>query len=123
VSVLLVFLGGALGAPARYLIDRAVQARSDVVFPFGTLVANLTGAFLLGALIAASRHVGLSREVVLAAGSGFCGALTTFSTFSFETIRLLEDGSLVEAVLNTLTSLVVGILVASAGYALLTLSV
>lgn len=118
-TVLLVFLGGALGAPARYLTDWAVQARWDTVFPLGTLISNLTGAFALGALTAATRHLGLPDQASLAAGAGFCGALTTFSTFTFETIRLLEDGALLEAVSNTLASLLAGILAAAAGYGLL----
>jgi CrcB protein len=118
-AVLLVFLGGALGAPLRYLVDRAVQARHDSVFPWGTLAVNLVGSFVLGALTGASVAHGLPRDVVLLLGTGLCGGLTTFSTFGYETVRLLEDGSLAEAGLNALGSLLLGLGAAAAGYALL----
>jgi fluoride exporter len=119
VSLLLVILGGMLGAPARYLTDRAIQARRDAVFPLGTLTVNIAGSFILGALVAASRHLDLPNPVLLLVGTGFCGALTTFSTFSYETIRLLEDGSLLEAVGNTVISLIAGLAAAAGGYLLL----
>jgi CrcB protein len=116
VTLLLVFIGGALGAPARYLTDRAIQTRRDAVFPLGTLTVNLVGSLTLGALTAATSRAGLPPQVALFAGTGLCGGLTTFSTFSFETVRLLEDGSLLEAVANTVTSLLAGLLAAAAGY-------
>lgn len=113
-TVLLVLLGGAVGAPSRYLIDRWVQRRHDSVFPWGTLTVNVVGCVILGVLAGAARE--LPGPVVTLAGTGFCGALTTFSTFGFETTRLLEEGSLAEAVLNTVTSLAVGIGAAALGY-------
>ena len=114
-TVLLVFLGGIIGAPARYLLDRAVQRRRESVFPWGTLIVNLIGCVVLGVLTGAAQS--LPRDLVVFAGTGFCGALTTFSTFGFETTRLLEEGSLVEAGLNALGSLVLGVLAAVLGYA------
>jgi CrcB protein len=114
VTLLLVFLGGAAGAPARYILDRLVQRRHDSVFPWGTLTVNLIGSAVLGALLAAS----LPKDVALLAGTGFCGALTTFSTFGFETIRLLEDGSVLEAALNAAASLLLGLLAAACAYGL-----
>jgi CrcB protein len=114
-TVLLVFLGGTVGAPARYLIDRYVQRRHDSVFPWGTLVVNVLGCLILGLLTGAARS--LPREAVVFAGTGFCGALTTFSTFGYETTRLLEEGSLLEGGLNALAGLVLGLLAATAGYA------
>ncbi|MGW2960842.1 fluoride efflux transporter CrcB [Streptomyces sp. NPDC001220] len=117
--VLLVFLGGMLGAPLRYLTDKAIQARHDSVFPLGTFTVNMAGSFILGALAAAVAAHGLPSNVMLLLGTGVCGALTTFSTFSFETVRLLEDGSLTEAGLNAIGSLLVGLAAATAGYALL----
>jgi CrcB protein len=116
VIVLFVFLGGTIGAPARYLLDRAVQRRHESVFPWGTFVVNLIGCLVLGALTGAAQS--LPKDVVVFAGTGICGAFTTFSTFSFETTRLLEEGSLLEAGLNALGSLVLGILAAAAGFAL-----
>lgn len=115
-TVLLVFLGGVLGAPARYLMDRAVQRRHKSVFPFGTLAVNLLGCLILGLLTGAAQS--LQRDFVVFAGTGICGAFTTFSTFGYETTRLLEEGSLLEAGLNALVSLVLGVLAAAGGYAL-----
>ncbi|GAB2849651.1 fluoride efflux transporter CrcB [Actinoallomurus bryophytorum] len=114
-TVILVFLGGTIGAPARYLLDRAVQRRHESVFPWGTLTVNLIGCLVLGVLTGASQS--LPKDLVVFAGTGFCGALTTFSTFGFETTRLLEEGSLLEAGLNALGSLVLGVLAAALGYA------
>jgi CrcB protein len=120
ITALLVFLGGALGAPLRYLVDKAVQGRHDSVFPWGTLTVNLVGCFVLGALTGAAAAHGLPRDWVLLLGTGFCGGLTTFSTFGYETVRLLEDGSLAEAGLNAVGSLVLGLGAAAGGYVLLT---
>ena len=114
--ILLVFLGGTLGAPARYLLDRAVQRRHESAFPWGTLAVNLTGCLILGLLTGAAQS--LPKDLVVFAGTGICGAFTTFSTFSFETTRLLEEGSLLEAGLNAFTSLLLGVVAAAAGYAL-----
>jgi fluoride exporter len=119
VTVALVLLGGALGAPLRYLVDLAVQSRHDSVFPWGTLAVNVAGSFLLGALAAGVGTVDLPTWVLTLVGTGFCGALTTFSTFAFETLRLLEDGSWLEALANVLLSLGVGLLACSGGWLLI----
>ncbi|MFC1440693.1 fluoride efflux transporter CrcB [Streptacidiphilus sp. N1-10] len=118
--VLMVFLGGMVGAPLRFLTDRAVQRRHDSVFPWGTLVINVTGSFVLGALGAASAHHHLVPDLGLLLGTGVCGGFTTFSTFSYETVRLMEDGSLAEAGLNAVGSLGLGLAAAALGYGLLT---
>lgn len=115
-TILLVFLGGTIGAPARYLIDRWVQRRHESVFPWGTLTVNVIGCVILGFLMGAARS--LSPGTIAFAGTGVCGGLTTFSTFGFETTRLLEEGSLLEAGLNALGNLVLGLLAATGGYAL-----
>jgi CrcB protein len=114
-TVLLVLLGGGVGAPSRYLIDRYVQRRHDSAFPWGTLTVNLIGCLILGLLTGAAHA--LPPHVLTLLGTGFCGALTTFSTFGFETVRLLEDGSLREAGLNVLAGLALGIVAAALGYA------
>ncbi|WP_327092587.1 fluoride efflux transporter CrcB [Nonomuraea sp. NBC_01738] len=115
-SVLLVFAGGMAGAPARYLLDRSVQRlvqrRFDGSFPWGTLVVNLMGSFILGLLTGAQPPAALG----LLLGTGFCGALTTFSTFGYETLRLLEEGSWLRAALNAGVSLVAGVALAAAGF-------
>jgi CrcB protein len=91
-TALAVALGAALGAPCRYLLDRAVQARHRQRFPFGTLLINLLGSAVLGLLIGLSVVGSLSHTALAAAGTGWCGAFTTYSTFGFETLQLARDG-------------------------------
>ncbi|MGF7234949.1 MAG: fluoride efflux transporter CrcB [Frankia sp.] len=115
---LLVIAGAAVGAPLRYLTDRAVQARHDSVFPWGTFTVNMTGCFVLGCLAGTGMSPAAPHDVVQVAGTGFCGALTTYSTFSYETLRLAEDGARLFAAVNIVASVVVGITAAAAGAAL-----
>ncbi|GAA2662557.1 fluoride efflux transporter CrcB [Streptomyces aculeolatus] len=89
---LLVVAGGMLGAPLRYVTDRAVQLRHGSPFPWGTLVVNITGCLILGTLTGATLAGATSESVRLLLGTGLCGALTTYSTFSYETLRLAEKG-------------------------------
>src|SRR5215469_17333853 len=111
-----VLAGGMIGAPARYLVDRAIQARRDTVFPWGTLAVNLAGSLVLGYLLGAQRDLGLSPTAFALLGTGLCGGLTTFSTFSYETLRLLEDGAVGEAGANVIGGLTVCVLLAWLGY-------
>lgn len=106
---LLVALGGAVGGPLRYLIDRAVQSRHDSVFPWGTFVVNLTGSLLLGVLTGLAFGGAAGEAAGALLGTGLCGALTTYSTFSYETLRLAERGALVPAVVNVLGTLLAGL--------------
>jgi CrcB protein len=105
VTVLLVALGAAIGAPLRYLTDRAIQSQHDSVFPWGTFTVNMVGSLLLGFLI------GLPVDATLTAllGTGFCGALTTYSTFSFETLKLVRSGARLLAVANAVGSVLAGL--------------
>ncbi|GGK81254.1 fluoride efflux transporter CrcB [Mangrovihabitans endophyticus] len=116
-TVLLVMLGAAVGAPLRYLADRAVQARHDSVFPWGTFTVNVIGSFLLGVLIQGAAEHRVSGAVGSLLGTGLCGALTTYSTFGFETLRLLEDRVRAYAVLNVAASIVAGLGAAFCGVA------
>ena len=116
--VLAVLVGGMIGAPARYLTDRMVQARHDSVFPWGTFAVNMAGSLILGFLLGAERHLGLPSVVFALLGTGFCGGLTTFATFGYETVRLLEDGAVGEAGVNVIGSLAVGVLAAWLGFRL-----
>lgn len=117
-TVLLVLLGGAVGAPLRYLTDLFVQSRHDSVFPWGTFSVNVIGSLILGAAAGAVSKGAAPGWVLTLVGTGFCGALTTFSTFGFETVRLTEEGSLLEAGLNVGASLAVGLAVCVGGWAL-----
>lgn len=113
-TVLLVALGAAVGAPLRYLVDRFIQARHDSLFPWGTWTVNVAGSFVLGLLVASA----LPAPVLAGLGTGMCGALTTYSTFGYETVRLLEERSGLYAGLNAAANVVVGLLAAGAGAAL-----
>jgi CrcB protein len=115
VTALLVALGAAIGAPLRYLSDRAVQARHDSVFPWGTWCVNVSGSFLLGLLATGLAEGGVPAGVMALLGSGFCGALTTYSTFGYETFRLFEDGSTAYALMNVVGSIVAGVVAAVLG--------
>jgi CrcB protein len=116
VTPLLVALGAAVGAPLRYLVDRAVSSRHDSLFPWGTFAVNVAGSFLLGLLAAATLHTPAPIMAVL--GTGLCGALTTYSTFGYETVRLLRDRARLFAVLNVAASIGAGLGAAAAGAAL-----
>jgi fluoride exporter len=118
VIILAVLAGGMIGGPARYVADRFIQARHDNVFPWGTFTVNMAGSALLGFLLGAERHLGLPPVVFALLGTGFCGGLTTFSTFGYETLRLLEDGAVSAAGLNVIGSLCIGVLMAWLGFRL-----
>ncbi|MEU5831669.1 fluoride efflux transporter FluC [Micromonospora tulbaghiae] len=115
-TVLLIALGAAIGAPLRYLTDRAVQARHGSPFPWGTLTVNLAGSVLLGGLLAAP----VGPAVTALVGTGFCGALTTWSTLSYETLRLARTGERRLAYANVALSVVAGLGAAFLGYAVVT---
>lgn len=116
--VLGVGVGGFVGAPTRMLVDRLVADRLESDLPFGTFLVNVSGSFLLGLLTGFDLAGHLPSLVQAVAGTGFCGAYTTFSTWSFETVRLLEEHEFLEAFLNAFVSLLVGLLAAAAGIAL-----
>jgi len=105
VTVLLVAAGAAVGAPLRYLVDRALAALLRSVFPWGTLAVNVVGSFVLGVLAAGQRGSWLWPLVA----TGFCGALTTYSTLGYETVTLLRGGSWLLAALNAVGTAVLGV--------------
>lgn len=115
-SILLVALGAAVGAPLRYVVDRLVQSRLDGVFPWGTLAVNVIASFVLGLVVAAAAGGRLGEDVVAVAGVGFCGALSTYSTFSYETLRLVEGGARWYALGNVVLSVGSGLAAAAAGW-------
>ncbi|MDQ1516296.1 MAG: fluoride exporter [Actinomycetota bacterium] len=110
-------VAGAIGAPLRYLLDGAVGERTDGVFPWGILLVNVSGSFLLGLLTGLGLHHGLGRTPRIVVGTGFCGAFTTFSTFTYETVRLLEEGDLAEALANLGLTVLLGAVAAAVGLA------
>lgn len=114
---LLVICGAMVGAPLRYLTDRAVQARHDSVFPWGTFTVNVAGSSILGLLTGAAAAGAASAHVQLLIGTGLCGALSTYSTFSYETLRLTEEGAGLLAVANVGGSIMAGLGAAFAGTA------
>ena len=89
----LVGLGGVVGCLARYWLAGFVQQASNADFPYGTLLVNLIGSFIIGVVVTLSLERGLlSAESRLLLATGFCGGFTTMSTFSYETLALLRDG-------------------------------
>jgi CrcB protein len=104
-------LGGTLGTHARYWLDRWIsQAPWSRGFPWGTLFINLSGSFMLGlaAVLILERLPPSQRGWYLLVGTGFCGAFTTFSTFEWQTFRLVRDGNLLFALLNIAGSVLLG---------------
>lgn len=103
---------GGLGALARFEVDGRVQLRSAGEFPFGTLVVNVSGSFVLGLLTGFS----VAGDTALLAGTGLVGSFTTFSTWMLETERLAEDGEGRLALANVACSLLAGSAAAAAGW-------
>ncbi len=109
---------GAAAAPVRYLLDGAVSDRVEGAFPWGTFVVNITGSLLFGFITGLALDHGFPRTPKIVIGTGFCGAYTTFSTFTFETVRLIEEGAWDEAFRNALGTLVAGTGAAAVGLGL-----
>ena len=111
-------LGSAVGGIARFLLGSAIQQRAGAGFPVGTLVINVTGSLLVGFLLRyALGTSAISAEVRALLTTGLCGGYTTFSTFSYETAALLEDGDYRRASLYVVSSVVVGLLATFLGIA------
>ncbi|MFF8669749.1 fluoride efflux transporter FluC [Streptomyces sp. NPDC015242] len=106
---LMVVLGALAGAPLRYLTDRAVQARHDSAFPWGTLVVNLVACTVLGFLTGAVTATTVPPALQHLVGPGLCATLSTYSTFSFETVRLAGTGARLFAAANAVVSVAGGL--------------
>ena len=114
----LVALGGALGSVSRFLLGPAIQRALNATFRVGTLLINVLGSLILGFLLGlAAEGVDVSPETRAFVAVGFCGGFTTFSTFSYEAIRLLEDGEGSRAALYILASVVLSLAAAFVGLA------
>jgi CrcB protein len=112
VNVLLVACGAMIGAPLRFLADRALTRWIPARFPWGTFAVNIVGSLILGVIAAAA-----NPSVATLVGTGFCGALTTYSTFSYETFALIEGRDRLIGAANVVGSVVVGVAAATAGWA------
>jgi len=109
-NLLLVGAGGFVGSVARYLIAVLFANQISSVFPFATLTVNVVGCFVIGILFALSdRGNILSPEWRVLLTTGFCGGFTTFSTFSYESLRLIQDGEYLYVAAYVLASVVVGL--------------
>ncbi len=114
-----VAIGGAVGSGARYALTLLVQSRSAGTFPIATLLINISGSVLLGFLMRYGLEgTSVSPEVRLLLTTGFCGGYTTFSTFSYETARLLEDGEWSRGATYVAASVVVSLIGTFVGFAL-----
>ena len=108
---------GAIGATVRYVVDAAIGDRTEGVFPWGTFVINASGSLALGLLTGLGLYHGFPKTPRMVLGTGFCGALTTFSTFTYETVRLIEEDALAEAVRNVAATAAVCLGAAALGLA------
>lgn len=116
---LLIGFAGALGAITRYWIEGVVNRRYAGVFPLGTFVVNISGALLLGLVFTLmTERFMVSPQTRSAIAIGFIGAYTTFSTLSYETMRLLEDGAYLVGGLNAIGSVVIGLVAVYLGSAI-----
>jgi CrcB protein len=117
--LLYVALGSALGGVARYLLGGLMQRIFDTTFPIGTLLINISGSLLLGAIMSyAIETPTLSPDMRAFLTIGLCGGYTTFSTFSYETVSLLKDGEWTRAGLYVVASVVLALLSTLLGFVL-----
>lgn len=113
-----VAIGAALGGVSRYYLTVAIQERAGIAFPAGTFVINVTGSLVLGFIMRyALQSAGVSAEMRALLTSGFCGGYTTFSTFSYETALMLDDGEYGRAALYAGASVVVSLIGVFLGFA------
>lgn len=115
-EVLLVCIGSFFGGGARFLVSKALQSCVILSLPWGTMVVNVVGCFLIGLLSGWALNEQISPVAKLVLVTGFCGGFTTFSTFMNENLLLSRDGALLAAVLYTLGSLALGLLAVVVGY-------
>lgn len=125
--LLTIFIGSGLGGVCRYLTTkgiekiafRAIPGTSAAIFPWGTLTVNIVGCFLIGLIYGlAGKNIDMTQQTRTFLTVGFCGGLTTFSTFSHESLILLTDGHPAVCAIYAAASLALGLLAAYAGHAL-----
>lgn len=111
-------IGGSLGAAARFIVGNLISKGTQKVYPFpiGTWIINIAGSFLFGLLTQLHLSNHISEWLWLFGGIGFCGAFTTFSTFGYETINLIQSNKIKLAIIYVLSSIIVGIISAMIGF-------
>lgn len=117
-QLILIALGGAIGSICRYGLSTLVQRQTTPFFPYGTFVVNVLGCLMFGVIVGAARQrfvLGPNERAFLLIG--ILGGFTTFSTFTYETFALLQDGEILRAVLNSIGQLLCGIAALWIGYA------
>lgn len=115
-EILLVCIGSFFGGGARFLVSKALQSFVALSLPWGTMVVNVLGCFLIGLLSGWALNEQLSPTAKLVLVTGFCGGFTTFSTFMNENLLLSREGALLAAVLYTLGSMALGLLAVILGH-------
>ncbi|MEV4987839.1 fluoride efflux transporter CrcB [Pseudarthrobacter sp. LMD1-1-1.1] len=116
-AIILLGLAGGLGAATRFMVDGLVRAKIRTALPVGTIAINVTGSFLLGLVAGAVIMHAAPPELQAIAGTGFLGGYTTFSTASFETVRLVQSGRAGLALLNALGTAAAAVAAAAGGFA------
>ncbi|WP_442599829.1 fluoride efflux transporter CrcB [Neobacillus sp. D3-1R] len=111
-------IGGIFGAITRFLLGKWISSKTSNVLPFGTWVINLTGSFVLGLLAFLHQGLFMPNWVWLLCGTGFLGAYTTFSTFGYETLQMIENKVYKKALFYVSSSVVLGVLFAGIGWVL-----
>ncbi len=117
INILLVFLGGGIGSILRYLAGIWVYRLIPTPWPLSTWLVNMTGSFVIGivyGLVLSANQVGELHKLLLI--TGFCGGFTTFSSFSYENMLLLQDGAYLRFLIYVFSSLIIGILMVALGY-------
>ncbi len=109
-TILILAIGATAGATLRYYMSIWAAARFGTAFPYGTLLVNVLGSFILGCFLTlATQRLAISPQMRLLISTGFCGSLTTFSTLSYETVGLLNEGDYLASALNAFGSLALGL--------------
>ena len=122
-ALLFVGIGGGIGSIIRYAISLFIGRHVPVAFPLGTLLVNISGCFLIGVFYSlATKYTGFDPEWRLFLITGICGGYTTFSTFSYDGLILIKQGSIFYFMLYVLGSVVLGLLATFAGAAIIKLS-
>ena len=110
-KVMMVAVGGGIGATTRYLVSTWAAEKFGTDFPYGTLIVNVVGCFIIGAFMTlATERLIVSPYWRLLVTVGFVGGLTTFSSYSYETFKLLEEANIMMAMYNLLANVVMGFL-------------